>query len=96
MSLEEVTMYRVVCDADGCSVSAQDDTDYAGWSDPATAIEVAHDADWYVGEFGYLCREHAPYCPHGCQMGCDADADDYCGDCDDERDQAAIEAGVSS
>jgi hypothetical protein len=72
--ITEVTMYRVVCDKDGCGESAQDDGEYYAFLDAGQAIDEAVSADWYVvteedGTQTILCDDHRPKC--GC-TGCEA------------------------
>lgn len=63
MSFKEVTMYRVECDHEGCPRSAQDESDYAGWSDQSEAEEEAIEADWFCGNGVHYCYDHRPCCP---------------------------------
>lgn len=82
MSIREVMMYRVECDADGCKDSPQDESDFYAWADRSQALDEAANADWYVGEFGEFCFEHAPRCPCGIRIhGDPEDEDGLCEDC---------------
>lgn len=84
MSVREVTMYRVECDAEGCTDSPQDASDYFAWAEAGTALDEAANADWYVGEFGELCWEHAPRCTCGVTIRDDDDSPNgLCEDCDE-------------
>lgn len=75
-------MYRVVCDAEGCGESAQELSDYYAWADAGTALDEATNGDWYVGEFGQFCDDHAPRCVCGVQItGEPEDEDGLCEDC---------------
>lgn len=56
--IQEVTMYRVVCDQDGCEKSAQDDTEFFCWSDQESARNDAESADWYMRKDLHLCPDH--------------------------------------
>lgn len=56
MSFQEVTMYRVVCDGDGCRTSAHDDGDFYAWADKDQAMTEADSGDW-------LCRDDGHWCP---------------------------------
>ncbi len=56
--IQEVTMYRVVCDEPGCEVPAQDETDYYAWADPGSAVDGAMDGEWIVRDGLHLCPEH--------------------------------------
>jgi hypothetical protein len=56
MAIEEVTMYRMVCDT--CGKSAQEG-DYWAWAQPEGAIEEASESGW---EFFDVEPEHH-YCP---------------------------------
>ena len=59
MSIQEVTMYRVVCDEPGCEASAQDGSDYYAWAhSDAGPYEDAADADWQVTPDGDYCPDH--------------------------------------
>lgn len=67
VSVREVTMYRVECDADGCSASPQNGSEYVAWSDTDGALSVldpyeGDNWDWYRGVRGHYCPEHAPTC----------------------------------
>lgn len=85
MAVKEVTMYRVVCDEDGC-----EDSTYFAWADPGTPLDEAREAGWYVGEFGELCDDHAPHCPCGAWITDDDDhIDGLCEDCQDEPEAAS-------
>ena len=59
--IEEVTMYRVLCDREDCGDSPQDG-DYYAWAQRDIALQDAVDADWYVTDKGTLCMEHRPKC----------------------------------
>ncbi len=62
MSIEEVPMYRVVCDGPGCAASAQDETDYWGWADSDAAVDDAKNAGWLVTEDGkHYCEDHSTW-----------------------------------
>ena len=54
MSVEEVTMYRLLCD--GCGMSAQDG-DYYAWADADAALFEATESDWNVIEDKHYCPE---------------------------------------
>jgi len=58
MSLQAVTMYRVVCDEPGCTASANDDTEFYAWSDHGAAYDSANDGDWTVRPGLDLCPDH--------------------------------------
>jgi hypothetical protein len=82
--IREVTMYRVVCDEDGCEESPQQDEYYA-WLQRDVALDEATNGYWYVGEFGEFCEEHAPRCVCGLPIrGEPEDEDGLCEDCTDE------------
>lgn len=75
MTLVSVQMWRVVCSADKCESSPQDDSEYFAWMDPDQPVDEALDADWYVtrkvenAETVHLCPDHAPRCKvEGCAV----------------------------
>ena len=51
MSLEQVPMYRVICDR--CGTSAQEDGDYYAWADAEQAEADAD--DWLLNDGGHWC-----------------------------------------
>lgn len=55
MSIREVTMFTLDCD--GCGQNADEGTDYAGWSDRETAVEMAREG------FGFHEIDGKFYCP---------------------------------
>lgn len=69
MSIREVTMYKVVCDAAGCKVETNDHSDFAAWSEPDGAAADWNDADQQTTDDGkHFCDEHrVPTC-----CGCDS------------------------
>lgn len=63
MAYQEVTMYRLVCDADDCTASPQDDSDYWAWGSKEGAASDAEDCGWWLDDDGrHLCDEHRPTC----------------------------------
>jgi len=54
VSLEQVPMWRVVCDR--CGESAQQDEFYA-WADHGSAIDEATGHDWLVNDKGEWCPD---------------------------------------
>lgn len=92
MSVREVTMYRVVCDAPDCKSSPQDDAEFFAWADAGSAIADTEDHDgWYVGDFGHFCEYHLPRCP---DCGSEAHRDYWLNDdgrCDDCTESPAEE-----
>lgn len=64
MTLREVTMYRIVCDKDGCEASPADVSDYSAWSDKEGAEEELRESfySWYSGVRGHYCPDHLPRC----------------------------------
>lgn len=89
MTLREVTMYRVECDAPDCGESAQEDSEFYAWLQPDVAEDDATNAGWYVGEFGHFCYEHAPRCAECPGRVDDSDRDGICADCEHEHATAA-------
>lgn len=80
--IREVTMYRIVCDRDGCDNSPQSEEYYA-WLDVDIALDELNDRyDWYTAGDVHLCREHAPRCPaEGCGVALhDAEFGRFCED----------------
>lgn len=56
MSVQEVPMFTVFCD--GCGSNADEGSDYAGWSDKETAVEIAKDgAEYREIEGKHFCPE---------------------------------------
>jgi hypothetical protein len=51
MSVEEVTMYRVICDRCGQA----DDSDYYAWMDDSQALDVARESEWLIRDDGQWC-----------------------------------------
>lgn len=48
----EKPIYKVICDK--CKKDSTDGTEYAGWTDKGTALDVAYDADFTeVGDKHY-------------------------------------------
>lgn len=73
--------YRV----EGCTDSPQNECDYYAWTDAGAAFDQAIDAEWYVGEFGEFCFEHAPRCHEcGATLLDDDSPDGLCEACVDE------------
>lgn len=65
MSVQEVTMYRLLCD--GCGGSASDLSDFYAWADIDSAVTDAQENDWYTakqpdGSLKVLCEGCAPRC----------------------------------
>ena len=54
MSVNEVTMYRVICDR--CGESAQEG-DYWAWESVESAISEASASDWLVNDDGHWCPD---------------------------------------
>lgn len=86
MGIEEVTMYRIVCDGDECKASPQDDSDYYAWASVDGAELDADGADWFKSEDGsiHYCPDHQPKC-----VKCDSrlysdEHGDKCDDCAEE------------
>lgn len=48
MAVAEVTMYRIVCDHEGCTNSPQDGGEYYAYADQDAPLAEAEDADWYI------------------------------------------------
>lgn len=48
MAVVEVTMYRIVCDHEGCTNSPQDGGEYYAYADADGAFAEADDSDWYI------------------------------------------------
>lgn len=44
MSIQKIEMYTCICD--NCGKSADEGTDYAGWSDSSYSKDIASNADW--------------------------------------------------
>lgn len=47
MSIKEVPGYVVICDWPGCGVPANEDGDFAFWTEKSSAIDSASDAGWW-------------------------------------------------
>jgi hypothetical protein len=62
MSIKEVTMYTVCCDR--CGKSADEGTEYAGWSDKDGALSVADNSDWSDLTSYAVTTEGPHYCPN--------------------------------
>lgn len=97
MAVQEVTMYRVICDTDGCDKSPNDDTEYYAWAEKQQAIDEAGYANWWREDDGRVfCDQHQPRCSRcsGYLFQDDAQPDDngglLCEDCQPD-DQAAAE-----
>lgn len=58
MSVVTTTMYRVVCDEEGCDSSPQDHGDYFAWADVGAAYDEANGGDWAIRPGLDLCPEH--------------------------------------
>jgi hypothetical protein len=59
MSIQEVTMYRVACDHDGCGANASEGGEYVAWADrDAGPYEDADGAGWQVTPDGDYCPDH--------------------------------------
>jgi hypothetical protein len=54
VSVEQVTMYRVICDR--CGETAQQD-DYYAWADFSQALDEARDAEWLITDDGDWCHD---------------------------------------
>lgn len=67
MSFKEMTMYTVCCD--GCGESVDEGTDYAGWGDKDSAMEIALGSDWHKMDDGSI------YCGNCVEV--DDDTDEY-------------------
>ena len=88
MAVEEVTMYRVVCDAPGCGVSAQEESEFYAWAHAESAIDEAMNDGWDTEGEQDFCEEHArPKCD-SCADHYDAadlttvnDGERWCGEC---------------
>lgn len=101
MAIEEVTMYRVVCDAPGCGLSAQENGEFHAWADAGSAIDEAVDRDWDTQGEQDFCREHArPRCD-SCTDHHEApdltavnDGERWCGECIREAEPAEPAAAV--
>jgi hypothetical protein len=55
VTVQEVTMYRVVCNR--CGYSAQDGSDYYAWIEPGQAVDDADGDDWLIRDDGHWCRD---------------------------------------
>jgi hypothetical protein len=53
--IKELKTYTCCCDR--CGVSADDGTDYSGWSDKDYAKDVALEADWEEIDGGIYCPD---------------------------------------
>jgi len=58
--IEEVAMYRLICDWPGCGACAQDQSDFYAWASPDQAIADGAEAGWHEGRDGktWYCDEH--------------------------------------
>ena len=90
MSVRKVTMYRIVCDKDGCEASPGDTSDFYAWSDAEGAEAELEDSfyNWYRGVRGHYCPDHSPRCLHG---DCNAPLwdDEFGVVCEDHSDDSA-------
>lgn len=61
MSIKSELYYTVICDAPGCGVSADEDSEYSSWADVGQAYDVAVSAeDWALtDDDGDYCPEHS-------------------------------------
>lgn len=48
MTVQPVTMYRVICDWPDCRRSPQDESEYYAWADTDQAIDEADNSDWWT------------------------------------------------
>lgn len=53
MTIENVTMFRAICNR--CGKSAQDESDYYASLQEDIALETATDADWFAYENLHVC-----------------------------------------
>lgn len=59
MSVREVTMYKVVCDAAGCTYETNDFSDFAAWGNEGAAEDEWRDSDHQVTDDGkHFCDNH--------------------------------------
>lgn len=87
MAYQEVTMYRLVCDEDGCDASAQDGGEYVAWAEHEGCDSEAEGADWHHTDDGrWLCPDHQLAC---IECGMRLEDDGTCPDCQDESQGAA-------
>jgi hypothetical protein len=68
VSIQKVTMYRVVCDAAGCDVKTGDLGDYSAWGEEQHAVDEWDACDQQVTDDGkHFCDNHrVPTC---CECG---------------------------
>jgi hypothetical protein len=55
MALEQVPMWRVICDR--CGANAQEDGEFAAWGNHGSAYDEATSHDWLVIEQGDWCPD---------------------------------------
>ncbi len=53
--IKEILIYKIVCDK--CKKDSTEGTEYAGWTDISTALDVAFDADFKVIEDKHYCDD---------------------------------------
>lgn len=68
MTIEHVTMYRVVCDEPDCGISTPDLGDFTAWDEDRAAVDQWEDVEGLAVGGKHFCPFHAP--AHLC---------DYCG-----------------
>jgi len=61
MAIETVTMYKFVCDWNGCENTAQDGGEFSAWSNPDSAVGDASESGWWQdrsNEDVWYCQDH--------------------------------------
>lgn len=55
MSIKSAPYYWVVCDGEGCGVSAQEDSDWSAFGEPSQAIDDAVCSEWAEVDGKHYC-----------------------------------------
>jgi len=58
MSIQQVPMFRVLCDR--CGISAQEHSDYYAWAEVEGAEIEADSSDWVIEGDNHLCPDCTP------------------------------------
>lgn len=62
MSVKSALYHTVICDAPGCTATADDGGEYSSWGDIGQAYDVATDSEWAITDNdGDYCPEHSFY-----------------------------------
>jgi hypothetical protein len=53
--IKEITIYTIVCDV--CGKDANENTDYAGWTELEPTVDVCTDNGWYIDDDRHYCDD---------------------------------------